>query len=110
ERPESASFHEISDLRGEWCPGKESNLHTLRYTDLNRARLPIPPPGHCESHLSGRVRRVNAENRVCTKSCRPSIDVEDFLRRHGRIGVQPIDDWNAGGEFELDDLFRREPV
>ena len=30
-----------------WCPGEDSNLHTLRHTDLNRARLPIPPPGHC---------------------------------------------------------------
>src|SRR5690606_31049760 len=28
-----------------WCPGEDSNLHTLRHTDLNRARLPIPPPG-----------------------------------------------------------------
>ena len=28
-----------------WCPGKDSNLHALRHTDLNRARLPIPPPG-----------------------------------------------------------------
>ena len=29
-----------------WCPGKDSNLHTLRHTHLKRARLPIPPPGH----------------------------------------------------------------
>ena len=28
-----------------WCPEEESNLHALRHTDLNRARLPIPPPG-----------------------------------------------------------------
>jgi hypothetical protein len=28
-----------------WCPGEDSNLHALRHTDLNRARLPIPPPG-----------------------------------------------------------------
>ena len=30
-----------------WCPGEDSNLHTLRHMDLNHARLPIPPPGHC---------------------------------------------------------------
>ena len=30
-----------------WCPEEDSNLHTLRHTDLNRARLPIPPSGHC---------------------------------------------------------------
>ena len=29
-----------------WCPEEDSNLHTLRHTDLNRARLPIPPSGH----------------------------------------------------------------
>ena len=23
-----------------WCPEEDSNFHTLRYTDLNRARLP----------------------------------------------------------------------
>ena len=28
-----------------WCPEEDSNLHTLRHTDLNRARLPIPPSG-----------------------------------------------------------------
>ena len=28
-----------------WCPGEDSNLHGLHHTDLNRARLPIPPPG-----------------------------------------------------------------
>jgi hypothetical protein len=28
-----------------WCPKEDSNLHTLRHTDLNRARLPIPPFG-----------------------------------------------------------------
>src|SRR5690606_31150594 len=33
-------------FRGIWCPGEDSNLHTLRHMDLNHARLPIPPPGH----------------------------------------------------------------
>ncbi len=32
-------------LRSTWCPGEDSNLHALRHTDLNRARLPVPPPG-----------------------------------------------------------------
>ena len=31
-----------------WCPEEDSNLHTLRHTDLNRARLPIPPSGHID--------------------------------------------------------------
>src|SRR6266576_3231846 len=28
---------------GEWCARVESNHHSFRNTDLNRARLPIPP-------------------------------------------------------------------
>jgi hypothetical protein len=31
----------------EWCPRRDSNPHTLRHMDLNHARLPIPPRGHC---------------------------------------------------------------
>ncbi len=31
-----------------WCPEEDSNLHTLRHTDLNRARLPIPPSGQTD--------------------------------------------------------------
>lgn len=30
---------------GNWCPEEDSNLHASRHTDLNRARLPIPPSG-----------------------------------------------------------------
>ena len=30
-----------------WCPRRDSNPHTLRHMDLNHARLPIPPRGHC---------------------------------------------------------------
>ena len=28
-----------------WCPREDSNLHGLLHTDLNRARLPVPPLG-----------------------------------------------------------------
>ena len=43
----SRIFQPFAALRRteKWCPGKDSNLHALRHTDLNRARLPIPPPG-----------------------------------------------------------------
>ena len=40
-----------------WCPEEDSNLHASRHTDLNRARLPIPPPGPVTTR-SGEVRRV----------------------------------------------------
>ena len=29
-----------------WCGWKDSNLHDVTHTDLNRARLPIPPHPH----------------------------------------------------------------
>ena len=32
-----------------WCPRRDSNPHTLRHMDLNHARLPIPPRGHCKN-------------------------------------------------------------
>ena len=47
-----------------WCPGEDSNLHGLLHTDLNRARLPVPPPGHsigrrgCISPDRWRQRRI----------------------------------------------------
>ena len=40
-----------------WCPEEDSNLHTLRYTDLNRARLPIPPSGPMSWGVNYRQRR-----------------------------------------------------
>jgi hypothetical protein len=43
-----------------WCPEEDSNLHSLRNTDLNRARLPIPPSGLVGAHVSGRAQPVNA--------------------------------------------------
>ncbi len=30
-----------------WCPRRDSNPYTRRHMDLNHARLPIPPRGHC---------------------------------------------------------------
>src|ERR1700759_1811184 len=32
-----------------WCPRSDSNQHTLRYSILSRARLPIPPQGRPET-------------------------------------------------------------
>ncbi|CCV04192.1 hypothetical protein MESS2_1220029 [Mesorhizobium metallidurans STM 2683] len=45
---------------GIWCPEEDSNLHALRHTDLNRARLPIPPSGLVRAHVSGQALGVNA--------------------------------------------------
>ncbi len=44
-----------------WCPGEDSNFHVFRHTDLNRARLPIPPPGQTDGRrsLGDRVEAVN---------------------------------------------------
>jgi phenylpyruvate tautomerase PptA (4-oxalocrotonate tautomerase family) len=53
-----------------WCPEEDSNLHTLRHTDLNRARLPIPPSGHARIiawPMKQNCREFTAE-RVCRKA------------------------------------------
>jgi hypothetical protein len=53
EHKNSGQKKEVERLRALlhiWCPEEDSNLHTLRHTDLNRARLPIPPSG---LHLQG---------------------------------------------------------
>ena len=44
------------------CPEQDSNLHASRHTHLKRARLPIPPPGHCitYSFLSESFQRTRA--------------------------------------------------
>ena len=35
-----------------WCPRRDSNPYTRRHMDLNHARLPIPPRGHCAAHFN----------------------------------------------------------
>ena len=57
---------------GIWCPEEDSNLHSLRNTDLNRARLPIPPSGLVRAHVSGQTMCVNALFKLllaCRLSC-----------------------------------------
>ena len=46
-----------------WCPEEDSNLHTLRHTDLNRARLPIPPSGQAMILAEGA--HFNSMRRIC---------------------------------------------
>lgn len=33
------------------CPGEDLNLHPVKDTALNRARLPVPPPGQQVKHI-----------------------------------------------------------
>ena len=59
----------------QWCPGEDSNLHVVRHTDLNRARLPIPPPGQsgCEGGVIGLAgQNVNGEIQQCNHA------IDDF--------------------------------
>jgi hypothetical protein len=44
-----------------WCPRRDSNPHTLRHMDLNHARLPIPPRGHCRGDLQQKARMLKME-------------------------------------------------
>ena len=46
-----------------WCPEEDSNLHTLRHTDLNRARLPIPPSGQAMNLAEGK--HFNSMRKIC---------------------------------------------
>ena len=46
-----------------WCPEEDSNLHTLRHTDLNRARLPIPPSGQAMILAEGA--HFNCMRKIC---------------------------------------------
>ena len=43
--PPEEKISKNNDIKGEWCPEEDSNLHGFHHTDLNRARLPIPPSG-----------------------------------------------------------------
>lgn len=60
ETAERACLLDPVGSREKWCPEEDSNLHSLRNTDLNRARLPIPPSGLVRAHVSGQAIAVNA--------------------------------------------------
>ena len=41
---------------GEWCGREDSNFHGLPHSDLNAARLPVPPrPRKCGPHVTNRL-------------------------------------------------------
>lgn len=56
-----------------WCPEEDSNLHASRHTDLNRARLPIPPSGQRAADVSGHPRAVNALFQTFSAKCGESL-------------------------------------
>ena len=72
-----------------WCPRRDSNPHTLRHMDLNHARLPIPPRGHCTACCSCfAAARCATEARIISEP-RTAVKGESlFLRkksaRHAR--------------------------
>ena len=83
-----------------WCPGKDSNLHASRHTDLNRARLPIPPPGQVSRpDLGRRFRGVNAPAGSATcrlPSARPMVQKHCERRSSGR-GARREEHGGTGG-------------
>ena len=44
-RPQGAAFFLVIPW-DDWCGREDSNFHVLRHSDLNAARLPIPPRPH----------------------------------------------------------------
>jgi hypothetical protein len=68
-----------------WCPEEDSNLHTLRHTDLNRARLPIPPSGHAlivAWHLAQNCQEFTVERVFDKALC--------FRMSHATAGHKPL--------------------
>jgi hypothetical protein len=65
-----------------WCPGEDSNLHTLRHMDLNHARLPIPPPGHAS------LPYLNSDNEdagLCTFFYRAASRCDRMLAQRANV-------------------------
>ena len=69
-------------------PGEDSNLHVVRHTDLNRARLPIPPPGQPGSE--GGVIRLKSDD-VNAEIQQWSTMQKAFSRRRPVLGCSRAD-------------------
>gem|GEM_PF-61372 len=69
--------------RKAWCPGEDSNLHTLASasTHLKLVRLPIPPPGHERDELESTALLVNCALSGFTGP--PTLVYALFLQRLG---------------------------
>lgn len=77
---------------GVWCPGEDSNLHALRHTDLNRARLPIPPPGlvRPSTYGAGRAMSISLTRLVSGRADLPTDLVAKGGHRAGEArGSRP---------------------
>ena len=70
-----------------WCPGGDSNPHAVKHTDLNRACLPIPPPGHIlkEPELKvGSLSLPSSKYMVSGKTCHFCISFAFLIRRKSK--------------------------
>ena len=85
-----------------WCPGKDSNLHASRHTDLNRARLPIPPPGQVSGrHLGPRLWGVNAAAPPASPGC---LGERRMVQKHRTRRSEPAAPARRRSVAELADI------
>ena len=75
---------------GKWCPEEDSNLHALRHTDLNRARLPIPPSGPGLVRLDVSI-PVGGVNRARAGLCMPKSRLIGSGARRIGVGTRRAD-------------------
>ena len=73
-----------------WCPEEDSNLHSLRNTDLNRARLPIPPSGQRASCMRA--------GRRCQRAKLERLQSEPFGGVERRVSMSTDDGRSAAAD------------
>src|SRR5215217_344437 len=65
-----------------WCGREDSNFHALRHSDLNAARLPIPPRPHCV---------VEASRRSGEESGDVAKDLANHKHLNGDFFARPVE-------------------
>ena len=71
-----------------WCPGGESNPHSLSGNmDLNHARLPIPPPRQWGGEDRERPGRGQRRSEALQRSSREPSAAESAEFHHGRLDL-----------------------
>src|SRR5690606_35004668 len=91
-KPPWGSFLFLLPEGREWCGREDSNFHVLRHSDLNAARLPIPPRPYCvveASFLSSR-----SEWGFSKASPEPQVVRSQIL-------FSPVENFAPGRDFTL---------
>ena len=71
------------------CPEQDSNLHASRHTHLKRARLPIPPPGHCLFRMYTSELILNVKDQCPKQDSNLHASRHTHLKR-ARLPIPPL--------------------